>query len=51
MTIVANGQQPGASASKTNVAVKDAGPAKHKIGIFGFGSLIADPGEELANAQ
>jgi hypothetical protein len=25
-------------------------PAKHKIGIFGFGSLIADPGEELARA-
>jgi hypothetical protein len=24
--------------------------AKLKIGIFGFGSLIADPGEELANA-
>src|SRR5437868_3179520 len=26
------------------------GVTKLKVGIFGFGSLIADPGEELANA-
>ncbi len=25
-------------------------PAKHKYGIFGFGSLISDPGDELAAA-
>jgi hypothetical protein len=49
--VVVQGQQPSTPSGKSaTAAAKDAVPEKHKIGIFGFGSLIADPGEELAAA-
>ena len=34
----------------TAVTAQGQPPVKHKYGIFGFGSLITDPGEELAAA-
>ena len=48
--VSANAQQANAPSSKNSSGGKDSVPPKYKIGIFGFGSLIADPGEELANA-
>jgi hypothetical protein len=49
--VAAQGQQPSApSGRSTTAGPNEAAPAKHKIGIFGFGSLITDPGEELAAA-
>jgi hypothetical protein len=48
--VSANAQQASAPSSKNSSGAKDSVPPKYKVGIFGFGSLIADPGEELANA-
>ena len=48
--VAAYAQQVSAPSGKNSSGAKDSLPPKHKIGIFGFGSLIADPGEELANA-
>jgi hypothetical protein len=47
---IANGQQTSPTSSDSNAGRRDDLPKKLKIGIFGFGSLITDPGEELANA-
>jgi hypothetical protein len=47
-SIAAYGQQTSAPISQNNAGAKGSPQIKHKIGIFGFGSLIADPGEELA---
>ena len=48
--IAANGQQANIPSSQSNAGAKASPQMKHKIGIFGFGSLIADPGEELTAA-
>jgi hypothetical protein len=48
--ITGQGQQPSAPSGKGSTRPKGSDSVKHKIGIFGFGSLIADPGEELAAA-
>jgi hypothetical protein len=49
-SVTAIGQQATVPSSQGNAGARDSAPLKHKIGIFGFGSLIADPGEELAAA-
>jgi hypothetical protein len=46
----ASGQQTVAPTGQSGTGTNVPASAKHKIGIFGFGSLIADPGEELAKA-
>jgi hypothetical protein len=54
IAIDAAGQQPLAKSSKSNGARNPTldveSQEKSRYGIFGFGSLISDPGEELANA-
>src|SRR5947209_6105642 len=40
---------PGAARSQQDGGRNNA-PSRLKVGIFGFGSLISDPGVELANA-
>jgi hypothetical protein len=49
IAIPAFGQQPASADGRSDA---DHNPARviHKIGILGFGSLIADPGEELSSA-
>jgi hypothetical protein len=53
-SIPLQGKQPSVQSADTAGAVsstqKELPKAKHKIGIFAFGSLIADPGAELAAA-
>jgi hypothetical protein len=50
MVTVACGQPATSSNGQFGAGATISAPPKHKIGIFGFGSLIADPGEELATA-
>jgi hypothetical protein len=48
--IAAKGQDFSASGGNKNARGEKSAPARAKIGIFGFGSLVADPGDELLNA-
>jgi hypothetical protein len=48
--IEAYGQQTSAPSRNGRAGRNVSSQSRHKIGIFGFGSLIADPGEELASA-
>jgi hypothetical protein len=50
MATAASGQTAIAPNGQGSAVANVPAPPKHKIGIFGFGSLIADPGEELAKS-
>jgi hypothetical protein len=48
--ITGQGEQASALSGKGSTSPKESDSVMRKIGIFGFGSLIADPGEELTAA-
>jgi len=50
LAIDAAAQQAAATSGRGDPATLSASPGKPRYGIFGFGSLISDPGQELVDA-